>query len=78
MVPPNDPKKGGFKQTPPPGSTRPKTTPPAPNKPANNALPIVLIIGFLLLVGVAWLTYKSISVTRNLEQMAANGTFRRL
>jgi uncharacterized protein (DUF3084 family) len=39
--------------------------------PKNNLTPLFLTIGFLLLLGVAWLTYKSMSTTRTLEQKIA-------
>ncbi|HFA48050.1 MAG TPA: hypothetical protein ENJ95_03420 [Bacteroidetes bacterium] len=70
MVPTNDPKKSGTKQSPP--TTAIPTAPTPKPKKSNNALvPILLSIGFLLLVAVAWLTYNSMNTTRALEQKIA-------
>ncbi len=37
----------------------------------NSMLPVLLTVGFLMLLGVAWLTYNSMSTTRSLEQKVA-------
>ncbi len=66
MNPTNDPKKSG---TPQPPTTAPFRNPPS--KPKSNLLPIMVSVGFLLLVAVAWLTYNSMSATRALEQKVA-------
>lgn len=43
---------------------------PGSNK-KNSLLPIFLTLGFIMLLGVAWLTYNSMSTTRALEQKVA-------
>ena len=66
----NNPRISGSKQTPPtPKSAIP--SPPPPKKPNNTLIPILLSIGFLMLVGIAWLTYKGMETTRALEQKVA-------
>ncbi len=66
----NNPRISGSKQTPPTQKSAIPSAPP-PKKPNNALLPILLTIGFLMLVGVAWLTYNSMSTTRALEQKVA-------
>ncbi len=66
MIPTNDPKKSGAQQ-----SAIPSTSQIPPRKPKNNLQPIIVAVGFLLLVVVAWLTYNSMSATRALEQKVA-------
>lgn len=66
----NNPRVSGSQQTPPTSKTAiPSATPP--KKPNNALLPILLSIGFLMLVAVAWLTYNSMNTTRALEQKVA-------
>ena len=68
--PSNQPQdKGKLPQTPvsnpvPPYMSQPKNS-------TNPLLPIVITVGFLMLVAVGWLTYNSISTTRLLEQKVA-------
>ncbi|MEO1261497.1 MAG: hypothetical protein AAFZ15_22020 [Bacteroidota bacterium] len=66
----NNPRKSGSKQT-PLTSKSAIPSPPPPNKPNNTLIPILLSIGFLMLVGIAWMTYKGIETTRALEQKVA-------
>ena len=65
MIPSNY--SSGGQQTPSPSNT------PAPKAKSskNPLIPVMIIIGFLMLVAVAWLTYSSISTTRMLEQKVA-------
>ncbi len=66
----NNPRMSGSQQTPPLSKTSyPGSIPP--KKPNNTLLPILLCIGFLMLVAVAWLTYNSMNTTRALEQKVA-------
>lgn len=46
-------------------------TPPKPTKSNNVLIPLSITIGLLLLAGVGFLTYSSISTTRQLEQKVA-------
>ena len=71
MVPTNQPGKGGPPQQPTKKTAIPTAQKPLPPKSSNPLLPIVLVIGFLLLTAVAWLTYKSINTTRALEEKVA-------
>lgn len=66
----NNPRISGSQQTP----STPKSaipSPPPPKKSNNSLIPILLSIGFLMLVGIAFLTYKGIKTTRALEQKVA-------
>jgi hypothetical protein len=75
MIPPNYSNPNQPNQPQPQGAT-PNPTPLAtPNKSKSSMktfVPVVLSIGFLMLVAVAWLTYSSISTTRALEQKVAD------
>lgn len=76
MVPPNDPKKTGPRQTQPVKKTvtgKPPTppSPVPPKKPQSPLVPVLLVIGLLMLGAVGWLTYNSMSTTRALEQKVA-------
>ena len=65
----NNPRISGSQQTPP---TQKTAIPTPPQKKQNNVLlPILLSLGFLMLVAVAWLTYNSMNTTRALEQKVA-------
>ena len=66
----NNPRLSGSKQTPPTQKSAIPNVPPK-KKPNSALLPILLTVGFLLLVGVAWLTYNSMRTTRVLEQKVA-------
>ena len=68
----NNPEKSGKKTTPPTPKSAIPSPPPIPPKKQNSSLiPILLTIGFLMLVGIAWLTYNSMRTTRALEQKVA-------
>ncbi len=56
-----------------PGSNVPPVVPPVtPNRrSASPLLPIIIVVGLLLLGAAAWLTFESMSTTRQLEQKVA-------
>ncbi|MEK7255648.1 MAG: hypothetical protein AAB316_12945, partial [Bacteroidota bacterium] len=76
MIPPNYSNQGAQPQ-PNANYTAPAAQTP-PSQPAQKQkssmgalLPVVLSVGFLMLVGIAYLTYNSINATRSLEQKVA-------
>lgn len=65
----NNPRISGSQQTPPTTNAAIPSTPP--KKPNNSLIPILISVGFLMLVGIAWMTYNSMRTTRALEQKVA-------
>ena len=71
MVPPNPTNQNKGSQPKQPAA-KPLTPPTAPvRKKPNTLIPILIGVGLLLLGSIAWLTYESMSTTRELEQKVA-------
>lgn len=64
----NNPKRSGTQYSTPKAAI---PSAPKPKKTNNSLIPILLSLGFIMLVGIAWLTYQSINDTRALEQKVA-------
>lgn len=72
MVPVNPSNQPGqYGQNPGNPPTPPVTPPPAPKKSSTPWVPIAIVAGLLLLGVAAYLTYSSMSITRQLEQKVA-------
>lgn len=71
MIPSNPSNQPGQQGQQPPKPTPSYTPPPQPKKKTTPWVPIIIVAGLILLSGAVYLTYQSMSTTRQLEQRVA-------